>query len=57
MLYELSKHKEVQDKLYNQVLAVLGKEEKPDAGSLQKMPYLINIIKESQRYSCSDSTL
>ncbi len=49
MLHELSTHKTVQDKLHDQVLSVMGKDGEPDFESLQKMPYLMNIIKESLR--------
>ncbi len=49
MLHELSTHKTVQDKLHDQVLSVVGKDGEPDFESLQKMPYLMNIIKESLR--------
>ena len=49
MLYELSKHREVQEKLRDQVVSVLGETGEADGQSLQKMPYLMNIIKETQR--------
>ena len=49
MLYELSKHPEVQEKLQNHVLSVLGESEDADEETLQKMPYLMQVIKESQR--------
>ena len=50
MMHELSTHKSVQDKLHHQVLSVLGKDGEPDFDTLQKMPYLMNIIKEAQRF-------
>ena len=49
MLHELSKHRDVQEKLYKQVHSVLGGRGEPDMESLQKMPYVTNVIKESQR--------
>jgi cytochrome P450 len=48
-LYELAKHPEVQDKLYEQVTSVLGDKE-ADGESLQKLPYLGQLIKEALRY-------
>ncbi|XP_011405662.1 PREDICTED: cytochrome P450 27C1-like isoform X1 [Amphimedon queenslandica] len=49
VLYSLSKHPEVQEKAYKQITSVLGDDEKPDGDSLQKMPYLGHLIKETQR--------
>ena len=49
MLYELSKHPEVQEKLRHEVVSVLGESGEADAESLQKMPYLIQVIRETQR--------
>ncbi len=49
MFHELSTHKNVQDQLHHQVVSVLGTSGEPDMESLQKIPYLMNIIKESQR--------
>lgn len=49
MLYELSKHPEVQEKLRCEVVSVLGESGEADAESLQKMPYLIQVIRETQR--------
>ena len=49
MLYELSKHPEVQEKLRREVVSVLGESGDVDAESLQKMPYLIQVIRETQR--------
>ena len=49
-MYELSKHREAQEKLRDQVVSVLGETGEADGQSLQKMPYLMNVIKEAQRY-------
>jgi len=49
MLYELSKHPEVQEKVRSEVLSVLGDSGEADAETLQKMPYLIQVIRETQR--------
>ena len=49
MLYELSKHPEVQEKLRREVVSVLGESGEADPESLQKMPYLIQVIRETQR--------
>ena len=49
MLYELAKHPEVQEKLRNHVLSVLGESEEADIETMQKMPYLIQVIRETQR--------
>jgi len=58
MLYELAKHPEVQDKLRNHVLSVLGESEEADVNTLQKMPYLNQVIKETQRSAMeSDITM
>jgi cytochrome P450 len=50
MLYELSKHPEIQDKVYHEVVSVLGEKGEVDSITLQKMPYLGQVIKETQRY-------
>ena len=47
MLYELAKHQDIQQKLYDQVTSVLGKTKEADSESLQKMPYLGHVIKET----------
>uniref|UniRef100_A0A1X7T918 Cytochrome P450 n=1 Tax=Amphimedon queenslandica TaxID=400682 RepID=A0A1X7T918_AMPQE len=49
VLYSLSKHPKVQEKAYKQITSVLGDDEEPDGDSLQKMPYLGHLIKETQR--------
>ena len=49
VIYELAKHPEVQEKLHQQVLSVLGEDGEVDAVSLQNMPYLKDIIKETHR--------
>ena len=49
LMYELAKHPEVQEKVRQQVVSVLGKSGEPDMDALQKMPYLKHVIKESQR--------
>ena len=50
MLYELAKHQDIQQKLYDQVTSVLGETAEADSESLQNMPYLGRVIKETQRY-------
>ena len=49
-MYELAKHPEVQDKVRQQVMSVLGESGELDMDALQKMPYLMHVIKETQRY-------
>ena len=49
VVYELAKHPEVQEKVRQQALSVLGESEEPDMDALQKMPYLMHIIKETHR--------
>ena len=39
----------MQEKAYKQLTSVLGDDEEPDGDSLQKMPYLGHLIKETQR--------
>ena len=51
MLYELAKHQDIQQKLYDQVTSVLGETGEADGESLQNMPYLGHVIKETQRYN------
>ena len=51
MLYELAKHQDIQQKLYDQVTSVLGETGEADSESLQEIPYLGKIIKETQRYT------
>ena len=53
MLYELAKHPEVQEKVRQQVVSVLGEEDDADPESLQKMPYLRKVIKETSRWLIS----
>ena len=50
MVYELAKHPEVQEKVREQVMSVLGESGEPNMDALQKMPYLMHVIKETQRY-------
>ena len=50
ILYELAKHQDIQQKLYDQVTYVLGETGEADSESLQKIPYLGNIIKETMRF-------
>ena len=50
MLYEFAKHPEVQEKACEQLTSVMGNED-ADGNSLQKVPYLGYIIKETQRYN------
>ena len=47
----MAKHPEVQEKIRQQVVSVLGEEGEADAESLQKMPYLKDVIKEAHRYN------
>ena len=46
----MAKHPEVQEKIRQQVVSVLGEEGEADADSLQKMPCLNNTIKETARF-------
>ncbi|EDV24787.1 uncharacterized protein TRIADDRAFT_56952 [Trichoplax adhaerens] len=48
-LFILGKNPDIQDKLYHEVSSVLKDGELPDSQTLQKMPYLRGVIKESQR--------
>ena len=50
LMYELARHPEVQERLRQQVVSVLSEFGEPDVNALQKMPYLMHVIKESQRY-------
>ena len=50
MVYELAKKPEVQNKVREQVVSVVGESGEIDMESLQKMPYLMKVIKETQRY-------
>ena len=50
MLYELAKYQDIQEKLYDQVMSVLGKTGEADGESLQNIPYLGHVIKETLRY-------
>ena len=49
VVYELAKHPEVQEKVRQQALSVLGESAEPDMDALQKMPYLMHVIKEAHR--------
>ncbi|XP_019856590.1 PREDICTED: probable cytochrome P450 12c1, mitochondrial [Amphimedon queenslandica] len=49
ILYELAKHPEVQEKVYQQMQSVMDDDEDIDGSSLHKLPYLGLIIKEAQR--------
>ena len=49
MLYELAKYPELQERVRQQVVSVLGEEREADPESLQKMPYLKNVIRETSR--------
>ena len=50
MVYELAKNPEVQNKVREQVVSVVGESGEIDMDSLQKMRYLMKVIKETQRY-------
>lgn len=50
ILYEFAKHTEVQEKAYKELKLVLGEDEEADGNSLQDLPYLGYVIKETQRY-------
>ena len=56
MLYELAKHPEVQQKVRQQVVSVLGEDGEADPESLQKMPYLRDVIRETHRYKGYSTT-
>ena len=47
IIYELAKHPEVQEKVRQQVVSVLGEDREVDAESLQQMPYLKDVLKEA----------
>lgn len=49
VVYELAKHPEVQEKVRQQALSVLSESAEPDMDALQKMPYLMHVIKEAHR--------
>ncbi|EDV24792.1 uncharacterized protein TRIADDRAFT_56957 [Trichoplax adhaerens] len=49
VLYILGKNPNIQEKLYKEVSSVLKDGQFPDSHSVQKMPYLRGVIKESQR--------
>lgn len=49
MFYELAKHPEVQEKVRKDVVSVLGMDGEADLESLQKLPYLMHVIKETHR--------
>ncbi|XP_068713683.1 cytochrome P450 27C1-like [Montipora foliosa] len=51
MLYHLARHPEVQDKLYQEVLEVVGKDGNITAVNIGKMSYLKACLKESMRLS------
>ena len=50
MLYHLARHPEVQDKLYQESLEVVGKDGNITAFNIGKMSYLKACLKESMRY-------
>lgn len=45
----LGKNQDIQQKLYEEVNSVLKNNELPNSQSLQKMPYLRGVLKESER--------
>ena len=49
MLYEMAKQPKIQEKLRQQVTSVLGETGEVDADSLQKIRYMRDIIKETNR--------
>lgn len=49
-LYELAKYPEIQDKLYEEVRAVLDKGEKLDYEHVMRMPYIDAVISETLRH-------
>ncbi|EDV24791.1 uncharacterized protein TRIADDRAFT_25545 [Trichoplax adhaerens] len=49
VLYILGKNPDIQEKLYQEVSSVLKNGQFPDSQSVQKMPYLKGVIKESER--------
>ena len=51
LIYELAKNPRVQSQVREQVVSVsiVGEHGEPDIESLQKMPYLMKVIKETQR--------
>ena len=48
-LYNLARHPEVQEKLHQEVISVLGEDGDVTPGSLAKMSYLKACVKESSR--------
>ncbi|KAM6934523.1 sterol 26-hydroxylase, mitochondrial [Xenentodon cancila] len=48
-LHQLSKHREIQDKLYEEVSTLVGREQIPTAAEVTSMPYLRAVIKETLR--------
>ncbi|EDV24789.1 uncharacterized protein TRIADDRAFT_25487 [Trichoplax adhaerens] len=48
-LYILGKNPDIQEKLYQEVSGILKDGQFPDSQTVQKMPYLRGVIKESQR--------
>ncbi|KAM5158231.1 1,25-dihydroxyvitamin D(3) 24-hydroxylase, mitochondrial-like [Mantella aurantiaca] len=49
LIYNLSRHSDVQEKVLNEIQTVLPPGQSPSAGHLQNMPYLKACIKESMR--------
>jgi len=49
-LYALAKHPKIQQQLADEVISVLGSDRAPTADDIDRLPYLLNVLRESLRF-------